>query len=347
MGMALLPARDPTEGLLAYDLGGQVVIRRELDAVGAMDLVVGEDAVLEDEPPEAPPPPVVDPLVEDAGDAVPDDVIEPKVAAEAGLASGGAARGGRLGRREDEKAASAWAPVVAGGGAKGQRGPSASVVVVVVVMVVPFTNGGRRRRGRSHGAIGERKKTEARGSVKEEAEEEVRWRESNRRRDDRSKKNSPPKKYERPKTTQFMHSHPRRYPSVTRGCLPKRRSNAVGDFYEITYRFAFEFKRLPSHRSQWLSYSPRGSHLLVRTGEFPSPKPPPHRSEGEADAGGCRFDVARITMSRLTRRPRMTQACTDMESPCASLGSPLSYEKVYPHASGLGVVVHDVINLFA
>lgn len=151
MGMALLPARDPTEGLLAYDLGGQFVIRRELDAVGAMDLVVGQDAVLEDEPPEAPPPSVVDPLVEDAGDAVPDDVIEPKVAAEAGIAGGGAARGRRFGRREDEKAASAWAPVVAGGRAKRQRGPSASVVVVV--MVVPFTNGGRRRRGRSHGAI--------------------------------------------------------------------------------------------------------------------------------------------------------------------------------------------------
>jgi len=61
-----------------------------------VDLVVGEHAVVEDEPAGAPPAPVVHPLVKDAGDAVPDDVAEHYLAACGGVLAGHARGGGAL-----------------------------------------------------------------------------------------------------------------------------------------------------------------------------------------------------------------------------------------------------------
>lgn len=85
-----------------------------------------------------------------------------------------------------------------------------------------------------------------------------------------------------------------------------------------------------------------------------SPAPPrPHGSEGESGRGGCRLDVARISMSRLTRTPHGCGSTDDaalhrygipVRLFACTLGSPLSYDKVYPHASGLGVVVHHGVN---
>lgn len=62
-------AREAAERVLADDLGAAVGVAGEVDAVGPVDLVVGEHAVAEREPAGPPPAAVVDPLVEDPGDA--------------------------------------------------------------------------------------------------------------------------------------------------------------------------------------------------------------------------------------------------------------------------------------
>lgn len=67
---------EAAEGVLADDLGAALGLAREDDAVGTMDLIVGEHAVVEREPPRPPPAPVVDPLVEDPGDAAADDLVQ-------------------------------------------------------------------------------------------------------------------------------------------------------------------------------------------------------------------------------------------------------------------------------
>lgn len=69
-------AREAAEGVLADDLGAAVGVAREDDAVGPVDLVVGEHAVAEREPARPPPAAVVDPLVEDPGDAAADDLVQ-------------------------------------------------------------------------------------------------------------------------------------------------------------------------------------------------------------------------------------------------------------------------------
>jgi hypothetical protein len=68
--------REAADGVLADDLGAPLGLAREDDAVGPVDLVVGEYAVVEREPPRPPPAPVVDPLVEDTGDAAADDLVQ-------------------------------------------------------------------------------------------------------------------------------------------------------------------------------------------------------------------------------------------------------------------------------
>lgn len=73
-GMAV--AGDAAEGLFADDFGAGFNLAVEDELVGAVDLVIGEDAVVEDEPAGAPPTPIVDPLVQDAGDSVADDVFQ-------------------------------------------------------------------------------------------------------------------------------------------------------------------------------------------------------------------------------------------------------------------------------
>lgn len=70
---------DAAKRILADELGALIGLLMELDAVGAMDLVIGEDAVLENEPSGTPTATVVDPLVEDARDAVANDVDEAKL----------------------------------------------------------------------------------------------------------------------------------------------------------------------------------------------------------------------------------------------------------------------------
>lgn len=74
--LAAPAAADALDGFLADDLGSLLGFLADDDLAGAVDLEVREDAVLEDEPPGAPPLAVVHPLVEDAGDAAADDVVE-------------------------------------------------------------------------------------------------------------------------------------------------------------------------------------------------------------------------------------------------------------------------------
>jgi len=95
-GGAVAVAVDAAEGLLADDHGAVLDVVIEDELVGAVDLVVGEHAIVEDEPAGAPPAPVVHPLVEDAGDAVADDVAEHDLAACGGVLAGEARGGGAL-----------------------------------------------------------------------------------------------------------------------------------------------------------------------------------------------------------------------------------------------------------
>jgi hypothetical protein len=60
-------AGEAAEGVLADDLGGAVGVAREEDAVGPVDLVVGEHAVAEREPARAPALADVGPLVQHPG----------------------------------------------------------------------------------------------------------------------------------------------------------------------------------------------------------------------------------------------------------------------------------------
>lgn len=69
-------AVEAAERVLADDLGAPLGLAREKDAVGPVDLVVGEHAVLEREPARPPPAPVVDPLVQDSRDAAADDLVQ-------------------------------------------------------------------------------------------------------------------------------------------------------------------------------------------------------------------------------------------------------------------------------
>jgi len=87
-GGAVAVAIDAAEGLLADDHGAVLDLAIEDELVGAVDLVVGKHAVVEDEPAGAPPAPVVHPLVKDAGDAVPDNVAEHDLAPRGGALAG-------------------------------------------------------------------------------------------------------------------------------------------------------------------------------------------------------------------------------------------------------------------
>lgn len=82
VGVAVAGAGETADGLLADDLGSLLGLAVDVDAVGAVDLVVGEDPVLEHEPPGAPPLAVVHPLVQDPGDPPAHDLVQLHVAVE-------------------------------------------------------------------------------------------------------------------------------------------------------------------------------------------------------------------------------------------------------------------------
>lgn len=138
-GSGAAAAPDEPQRVLADQLGS---LLGEVDAVGAVDLVVGEDAVVEEEPAGAPAAAVVDPLVEDAGDAGADDVVEPELGGVVeGDAGGGEVRG--------EGAAAAVGGGVGRGGGGGGAGAAGGGEVEEVV-------GARRGRGERHGGVGGR-----------------------------------------------------------------------------------------------------------------------------------------------------------------------------------------------
>jgi len=69
-------AGEATEGVSADDHGSSFRFVTERDFLWAVDFVIGENAVLEDEPPGTPAPPVVDPLVQNARDSTPYNVVD-------------------------------------------------------------------------------------------------------------------------------------------------------------------------------------------------------------------------------------------------------------------------------
>lgn len=69
-------AGEATEGAFADDYGSSFRFLTDRDLVWAVDFVVGENAILEDEPAGTPAPPVVDALVENARDSTPYNVVD-------------------------------------------------------------------------------------------------------------------------------------------------------------------------------------------------------------------------------------------------------------------------------
>lgn len=100
--------RQAPHGFIADDFGSLVGFEIDLDLIGSVDLVVGEDSVLEDEPAAAPAFSVVDPLLQDAGDGVADEVVEEVVVVEgsgceSGFGRGPVSGGGGFGRGRRER----------------------------------------------------------------------------------------------------------------------------------------------------------------------------------------------------------------------------------------------------
>lgn len=67
---------DAPKRILADKLGALIGLLMELDAIGTMDLVIGEDTILKDEPSGTPSSTVINPFIEDTRDAVANDVVE-------------------------------------------------------------------------------------------------------------------------------------------------------------------------------------------------------------------------------------------------------------------------------
>lgn len=74
--IAIAAASDHPRGFFADNLGAFLGFVINDDLIGTVNLVVGEDAVLEDEPSRSPSFAVIDPLVEYPGDSVPDEVVD-------------------------------------------------------------------------------------------------------------------------------------------------------------------------------------------------------------------------------------------------------------------------------
>lgn len=150
VGTAVLAAGDPADRLLANDLGALLGFLADLDAVRAVDLVVGEDAVLEHEPARPPALAVIDPLVKNPSDPVAHDVVETDLAVLEGSVMEGRAKGGRGQDLRRWARCAVVAAVVAGSGAGGARWPAGAAVVdmVLVRKGVAAAAGGRRGGGR-------------------------------------------------------------------------------------------------------------------------------------------------------------------------------------------------------
>lgn len=107
---------DAAHGNFSDELGALIGFPIQLYAVWAMDLVVGQNTVLEDEPSGTPSAAVVNPLVERAGDAVSDDVVESELG---GFVEGDADGGEVCGERWEARPSET---VSAGGGCGAGRG---------------------------------------------------------------------------------------------------------------------------------------------------------------------------------------------------------------------------------
>ena len=70
-------AIDPSERFFANYFTTFLSFLIDDDLIGAMDLVIGENAILKKEPPRTPSLAVVDPLVQNAGDSVAHNVVDP------------------------------------------------------------------------------------------------------------------------------------------------------------------------------------------------------------------------------------------------------------------------------
>lgn len=69
-------ASDPAHGFFADDHGALLGFLIHDDLIRSVNLVVGENAVLEHEPSRSPSFPVIHPLVQYSGDSVPDEVVD-------------------------------------------------------------------------------------------------------------------------------------------------------------------------------------------------------------------------------------------------------------------------------
>lgn len=83
-------ARDEAKRFFANDFGSLLGFGVDDDLVGTVNFVVRENTVLENEPATAPSFSVVNPLVKNSGDSVPDEVVDPDV-------DGGRREGGGVG----------------------------------------------------------------------------------------------------------------------------------------------------------------------------------------------------------------------------------------------------------
>lgn len=138
--MTASPAGHTTR-VLSDDLRPLVELLADLDAVGTMDLIVGENPILEHEPPGPPSLSVVDPLVKQSRDPISDDVIETYPVVVEGVKEGGAQGGGSGGLRGS---GTVGETVVDG---RSRRPSGGAAVLVGVVERRRVTAAGRRRGG--------------------------------------------------------------------------------------------------------------------------------------------------------------------------------------------------------
>lgn len=75
-GLRAGSAGESTDGVFADDHRSSFGFVTYRDLIGAVDFEIGENTVLEDEPPGTPSPAVVDPLVQNARDPIPHNVVD-------------------------------------------------------------------------------------------------------------------------------------------------------------------------------------------------------------------------------------------------------------------------------
>jgi len=134
-GIGIAVASDPAHGFFADDHGAFLGFWIHDDLIRSVNLVVGENAVLEHEPSRSPSFPVIHPLVQYSGDSVPDEVIDlhvhhrllplaPAVAvprSQIGSHGGGGGGGGERRHGEVRERGFHWRGLVGNGGHAAER----------------------------------------------------------------------------------------------------------------------------------------------------------------------------------------------------------------------------------